>query len=263
MTPTAARLALLNAGFSPIPVEGKRPPLKEWQKAQANATEIELWERLFPAAKNTGVLTARTPFIDIDLLAPEAAEAIEALARGRFEGRGRLLVRFGRAPKRAIPFRAVVPFKKVAASVIAPDGTEGQKIEVLGLGQQIVVDGIHPETMQPYHWRDSKPGTIKWDDLPLITEAEAREFLDEAVQLLVEKHGYTVGATRPKGKARAGNGARRWRGLELPDREYSPRPRAARLDLYLGCKADRQRYVRGRGGQCSARITAGVRSCAR
>jgi hypothetical protein len=208
ITPTATRHALLNAGFSPIPVEGKRPPLKEWQKkSEASATEIESWERSFPAATNTGILTARTPCIDIDLLVPEAAEAIEELARAKFAARGEVLVRFGRAPKRAIPFRTVVPFKKTIANVIAPDGTEGQKIEILGLGQQVVVDGTHPETMQPYYWRGGKPGTIKWNELPLITETEARQFVEQAVRLLIDQHGYTVGATRPKDKARAGNGA--------------------------------------------------------
>ena len=93
------------------------------------------------------------PTIDIDIYNPEAAKAAEALVRERFERSGKVLVRVGNAPKCAIPFRTDKPFKKITANLIAPEGDpttpyrmRGQKIELLGDGQQVVAFGIHPDT---------------------------------------------------------------------------------------------------------------------
>jgi hypothetical protein len=126
------------------------------------------------------------------------------LARERFEERGHVLVRFGQAPKRAILLRTDLPFKKIVGNLIAPDGSE-QKIELLGDGQQVVAFGIHPTTKRPYSWHGGEPGQIKWEDLPYITEAEARAFVNDAVQLLVREHGYKAADARPKDRA-TGNG---------------------------------------------------------
>jgi hypothetical protein len=104
--------------------------------------EIASWERFLPHAASTGILTKYVPTIDIDILNPGA---VEALARERFEERGRFLVRFGNAPKRAVLLRTDAPFKKIVGNVIASDGSK-QKIELLGDGQQVVVFGIPPAT---------------------------------------------------------------------------------------------------------------------
>src|ERR1700722_7359136 len=132
------RNKLLCAGYSPIPVLGKRPASIGWQeKLVTNAAEIKLWDTGFPYASNTGILTKVTPTIDIDILNPEAAEAIERLARGHFEERGFVLVRIGKAPKRAILLRTDKPFKKIARSFVSPCSSEREpeKIELLGDGQ--------------------------------------------------------------------------------------------------------------------------------
>jgi hypothetical protein len=207
MKPTSAqRQALRDAGYSPIPVQGKVPAQKAWeQKFDCNPNEIASWERFFPHAENTGILTRNTPTIDIDILNPEAAEAIEVLAQDRFEERGHVLVRIGQAPKRAILLRTDAPFKKTVGNVIAPDGRD-QKIELLGDGQQVVVFGIHPDTGKPYSWPRGEPGAVRWEHLPYVTEADARAFVDDAVRLLVTDHGYQAPATRPKARAK-GNGA--------------------------------------------------------
>lgn len=74
------------------------------------------------------------PTFDIDVLNPEASEAVEVLVRERFEERGHILVRIGLAPKRAIPFRTDKPFDKIEVNFIAPDGSAGQKFELLSDG---------------------------------------------------------------------------------------------------------------------------------
>ena len=55
------------------------------------------------------------------------------------------MVRFGRAPKRAILLRTDEPFKKIMRAFTAPDGSE-QQIEIMANGQQVVVFGTHPDT---------------------------------------------------------------------------------------------------------------------
>ena len=93
-------------------------------------------------------------------------------------------VRIGRAPKRLLVYRAAQPFK----------GFKYPPIEVLGLGQQFIAYGIHPDTAQPYHWPVQSLTDIALDELPVITEAQAREFAKEAYLLI-------PAAERPKSVA--------------------------------------------------------------
>lgn len=198
MTPEALRRQLCGAGFSPIPCNGKMPAPKAWeQKVETNSKEISLWTRVFPNAENTGILTRRTPCIDIDILNPEAAKAVEELARDRFEERGYILVRIGLPPKRAILLRTDKPFPKIIGKVTAPHGDCEQKIELLCDGQQVIVAGIHPDTHKPYSWHGGEPGQVKWEDLPYVSEDDARQFVIDAVQLL-ESYGYKAAQQRPK-----------------------------------------------------------------
>src|SRR5262245_28809724 len=110
---TDYRLKLLRAGFKPICLNGKRPPMDKWDaKIETNPDEIALWEKVFSGAKNTGCFTRWMPTIDIDITDPFAADSIDHLARDQFGERGVYLTRFGLKPKRAIPLRTSQPFKK-------------------------------------------------------------------------------------------------------------------------------------------------------
>jgi hypothetical protein len=198
---TSLRLQLHRAGYSPIPVEGKAPAPRAWQQiVNSNPEEIALWERVYPYAGNTGILCRTTPCIDIDITNAEAAEAVEALLKERFEERGYCLVRTGKPPKRAVLFRTDASFKKLILPLVAPNGDTTQKIEILGDGQQVVVAGIHPETKQPYSWHGGEPWGIPVAELPYISEEIAQRFLQDAAKLLTEQFGYTRPAERPKHK---------------------------------------------------------------
>ena len=70
--------------------------------------------------------------------------------REHYEESGYVLVRIGRAPKRAFLFRTIEPFSKIVINFVARNGGEPEKLEFLGDGQQVVVAGIHPDTRQPY-----------------------------------------------------------------------------------------------------------------
>jgi RecA-family ATPase len=207
---TQTRLALRAAGFNPIPVYGKRALLEGWSaKIDIPPEEIESWAQDFPKWTNTGIVTRTAPALDIDILHEEAAVAVEELAREWFDGRGHLLVRIGRAPKRALLFRTSQPFPKVVSKFVAPDGSE-HKIEILGSGQQIVVDGVHPDTKRPYAWHGGyAPGAIAWSDLPEIDGAEAQSFVKLATEMLAEKFGFREKEPEPQGSTdrwNSGNG---------------------------------------------------------
>jgi Bifunctional DNA primase/polymerase, N-terminal len=188
------RLQLKRAGYPPIACEGKAVHIKGWQlKYDANDGEIELWDKVFPRADNTGILTRTTPTFDIDILDEAAARAVEELVRTHYEEHGRILVRTGKAPKRAIPFRTDTPFPKIIRNFTAPNG-DLHKIEFLCDGQQFVAFGEHPDTHQPYRWHGGDPRTVLREELPYISSDDALALVDNVVELLTREHGYTVSA---------------------------------------------------------------------
>jgi hypothetical protein len=202
---TDKRLRLRHADFDPIATIGKATHIPGWSsKFDVNDEEIKFWPTAWPDHRNTGALTKRMPCIDIDVLDPDAAAAVETVVREHCEEHGDIHVRFGKAPKRAIPFRTDEPFDKITVDLIAPNGDTDQKIEFLGSGQQVIVDGIHPGTGKPYSWHGGSLCDARREDLPYIREAEARELVDAAVEMLCEQFGYQRAAARPKD--RAGNG---------------------------------------------------------
>ena len=199
------RQALADGGYQPIPTTGKIPPFSRWQKIEnVSPSMLAAWDRNWPRARNTGILTRLTPTIDVDVLNEPAAIAIEELVCDRFEERGCILPRIGKPPKRAIPFRTTDPFAKITANLVAADGSTGEKIEFMCDGQQVVVAGIHPDTGKPYSWPLGNLTDIARDDLPDISAAEAQQLVDDIVELLCRDFGYSRAAGRP---ARKGNGA--------------------------------------------------------
>jgi hypothetical protein len=141
-----AALRLLAGGYSPLPVNGKAPPISGWQDIVSTDSIISTWEHKYPDATNTGILTGNTPAIDIDVLDPTIALELQQIAERMI---GTSAVRTGQAPKRAMLFRTDASFDKISTPIfISPDGRT-HKVEILGRGQQLVVGGIHPVT--PIH----------------------------------------------------------------------------------------------------------------
>ena len=184
---TSHRKKLLAAGFLPLPVNGKVPPLPGWQDLRATPEVIDGWRSKYADAANTGILTLATPAVDIDVLDAAVADEVQAIAESML---GVSAVRVGKAPKRAMLYRAGTPFGKVATPIFtSPDGCT-HKVEVLCNGQQIVVSGIHPETRAPYKWRGGEPGfEVKRDALPLVNAEKAAEFIAAAGQRMAA-HGW-------------------------------------------------------------------------
>jgi hypothetical protein len=195
------RLALVDHGFTPIPVMGKAPPFRSWQKVEnVSRSMLEAWGRNWPRASNTGILTRVTPTIDIDILNEPAAIAAEDLARERFEERGYFLVRIGKPPKRAIPFRTLQSFAKLTTNFDVAAGADAEKIEFLADGQQVVAHGIHPGTLKPYSWFGGDLTIIGYDELPYISAEEAEQLQRDVAELLIRDFNYVVAAGRPAHK---------------------------------------------------------------
>jgi len=92
ITPTEFRLQVRANGYQPVPVRGKKPALNGWTGlGNASDDDIRSWERL--CVSNTGILTATTPTLDIDLLDAAAVAEIVKLVRERFDGA--ILIRTG------------------------------------------------------------------------------------------------------------------------------------------------------------------------
>jgi hypothetical protein len=201
ITPTEFRLQVRANGYQPIPARGKKPALDGWVGlGNASDDDIRSWERLCVA--NTGILTATTPTLDLDLLdAATVAEMVE-LVRGRFEGA--ILIRTGRAPKCCIPFRTDTAFKKLARKFTHPaTGSDEQKVEFLGEGQHFVADGVHPDTRTPYTWLDRDPRAVCRQDLPYINAEMAKLLVDLLVDV-AHAHGYQLIDKSAKGANGAG-----------------------------------------------------------
>jgi hypothetical protein len=185
---TACRKRLLIAGYSPIPVNGKAPPVAGWQNIEATSALIDGWADKYADATNTGILTRTIPAVDIDVLDGVVADELEAIAERMI---GASAVRTGQAPKRAMLFRVDESFDKMSTPVfVSPDGCT-HKVEILCRGQQIVVHGIHPSTYAPYTWRGEEPGPeLQRDSLPLLNAEKANEFITAATQCM-SAHGWT------------------------------------------------------------------------
>jgi hypothetical protein len=196
-TPTEIRMCLAQNDFVPIPVNGKAAVLEGWQKRTTTSqSDLDAWARMFPGARNTGLVCDYCPTLDLDLLDAATVDAAVAMVRARFEGRGKVLVRHGQRPKCAIPFRCDAPFAKIQVPLIAPDGAVGEKLEFLCRGQQIVVDGEHPGTHAPYEWLDDSPANTRRDELPLVDEAEAQALMNDLTALVLSRGYQRVGGSK-------------------------------------------------------------------
>src|SRR5262249_11711651 len=134
-------------------------------------------------ALGTGILTGQVVAIDVDVLDLRVVDEILILIEGMLGTTP--LIRSGRAPKTMLIYQAKESFAKIETpEMFFPDGSIAQ-VEVLAEGQQFVAFGIHPATRSPYTWQgDGTPETVKLMDLPLVTEAQAREIVERAEEIL-------------------------------------------------------------------------------
>jgi bifunctional DNA primase/polymerase-like protein len=128
----SVRLALLRNGYLPTPTHGKAPVLENWPNIHATEADVAVWEKKYPDAGNTGILTARTPTVDVDVLDENMAKKIHAqLVEPLIPEGYPKLVRVGLAPKHAVPFRSEQPFPKIATPRYVSEDGRSHRVEVL------------------------------------------------------------------------------------------------------------------------------------
>jgi RecA-family ATPase len=182
---TELRLALVAHGQQPIPCRiDKRPTIDEWQHCAATTREdMANW-----SGPNTGMHTAYSPTFDSDVLDPAMASRIEEVIRDWYDSKGEILVRVGKAPKFAIPFKTASPFPKKTVLFKSPHGDD-HRIEILGDGQQIIVHGPYLSGGD-YTWHNNRtPWNVPRGELPEMTEADAGDLLKHIMDVLTEEFG--------------------------------------------------------------------------
>ncbi|RTL95472.1 DNA primase [Ancylobacter aquaticus] len=190
------RHALIDKGYTPVPVEGKNPrATRGWQRLKPDHRQVDGLIRHAPEATNTGILTGTVVAIDVDVLDVGTAARLSAMVR-HLPGGDHSLCRIGRAPKALFLFRTDVPSRKRATEKYRIGGHICQ-IEVLGTGQQFVAFGTHPDTGNPYEWDGASPLDVALVDLPLIDSTTVDAFLADAEAMLAEA-GEPVKQPKPK-----------------------------------------------------------------
>lgn len=210
--------ALIANGYSiiPIPVGTKGPKVPDWQAINlrtadefdafvAGTYRVTVEDRVVerPNVKPTdgiGISTKLTPAVDIDCL---DSDIVDAMVKWCEDNIGAAPIRIGKAPKALLLYAADKPFRKyTSARYFDPAHPEldpkrkGQRLEILGDGQQFVAYHTHPETNKPYEW------TVDWQeplevaamDLETITPEHARLACLEFERLCKEAGWELLGA---------------------------------------------------------------------
>jgi len=167
----------------------------DWGTLVTTEPLVNSWLR---AGSSIGIRTNEYLAIDIDVLDPSVAQALEELAVREL---GAAPLRVGRAPKRLLVYRNAEGIGKLRLTFRLPSGDTEHAIEALGAGQQFVAFGIHPKTGKPYEWQ--RP-LLRPAALAAVTATQRDDFFTAAAAYLA-----TAGATDVRVGTTAGADAKR------------------------------------------------------
>jgi hypothetical protein len=177
------RLAMLGGGWQPIAVHAPwspyahdpgKQPVKRWGETPSEQN----WRRGHCAAQllhvtaissNTGVLCDGLRVFDLDIDDSEIGAAVKAMLVHFLPPGGLVRQRQG-SPRIATILRAERRPGKLSAG-----GARG-KVEVLGVGQQVLVDGAHPSG-GCWFFDGPAPWDVRLADVPTISEKIVAEAL--------------------------------------------------------------------------------------
>ena len=175
----ALRRTLLANDFQPVAVlTGQKKSIElDWQR------KIGLPPFDFRSA-STGVLCKGLRAFDVDIDDPEKAAVVKEILERRF-GAAPIRTRPG-SPRFCALYRAAEDEPPLKHIIFLAAG----KVEILGDGQQTMVDGEHPDG-GAYIWDGPSPFTTPYKELPAISEEQVSACEDELLAAL--------GAERAKG----------------------------------------------------------------
>lgn len=145
----------------------------DWTHRTPSRDNVMAWRG---TGANLGLRLDGYPAIDIDILDADLAEMVESMAVARF---GDAPCRTGRAPKRLLLYRSASPLPKRRLEWMMDGYDKPQAVEMLGKGNQAVVEGIHPATMQPYTWAPIHPVLFGAEGLVEITPEAVDAFFED------------------------------------------------------------------------------------
>lgn len=187
---------------------GKVPGLKgrdgwhgfDWRHHVTTEADASRWDG---DGANVGLRAGHFPGLDIDVTDERLASLIRAVAERHL---GIAPVRIGRAPKMLLVYRLAPGQEPMTRRRLWFKDTQGvnQLIEMLGEGQQYVVDGRHPATGRPYTW-NTHPADGPMADLPAVTREQVDAFfLDiEAGLAMFDCESFTPEGTGCEARDRA------------------------------------------------------------
>lgn len=155
-----------------------------WRAHEPTIDDVKTWVQ---QGASIGLRATRVLGLDIDSLTPHVAAEVERIA---LEVLGPAPVRVGRAPKRLLMYRLAEGAEHVTRMRLFLDAGDGvtHLIELLGHGQQFLVEGTHPGTLRPYEWVTPVPPR---DQLTPVTR-EDMERLFAAITVAFDAMGYRV-----------------------------------------------------------------------
>jgi hypothetical protein len=160
-------LSALWRGFQPVPLEGKRPAVRNWNSRPFGQQAIRNFARKREIAEaNLGVRTGKLLAIDIDADDVDRAYRIEAMVRGTLGATP--FIRVGRWPRRTLFYRLRWPI----------DSRRYGEVDILSANKVCVVAGVHPSTGKPYRWPEGCLLDHEFQDVPFVDE-RAVEYLTD------------------------------------------------------------------------------------
>ena len=174
---TALQLHANGYKIIPIPGGSKRPVEDAWEGFDLTELDIRRFAERRYKNGNIGILTEHTPAVDLDIYNADLADEMCRWVERQFGD----VVRVGSAPKKLLVFRTDKPFRKLQC--VYNDGKRDHGVEILGLGQQFVAYGRHPDGFD-YTWTSlDEPLTLDVGQLPSLSAEEADTILDKFEEL--------------------------------------------------------------------------------
>ncbi|WP_174504730.1 PriCT-2 domain-containing protein [Acidiphilium sp. C61] len=174
------RSSIFRCGYLPVPLASaeKVPSEHDWPtKARARAGQTEWTDPITARDWNSGILCAGLYAVDVDVDDPDAADEVTAALLDTLGPSPAKRVRGHTSPRYLALYRAEGESRKQKVGKV-----DGYKVEILGLGQQCMVHGIHPdlgvvEWITPEGRSDDGLARVPRETLPLIKAVQIAEFL--------------------------------------------------------------------------------------
>ena len=164
-------------GYIPIPVVSgtKKPAIKNWQNANPTKMDMLDWHE---QKHSIGILTKNNPVLDLDTLNENFRDIILEFIEKRL---GKSIKRIGKAPKIAIICQTDIPFTKMTSKIYWTGKNYDTKnqLEVLGEGQFLVVDGLHPDTGKLYYYIDKHLTDVDSKELVYLSKEQCKYIIDK------------------------------------------------------------------------------------